>query len=73
MPVTQLLHALAFGPHVEIVEARLPDVHWTRLPQRTLSAFRFRRERRRTRSAKRCFTTCIAVDGSPTCGSLIRR
>src|SRR6266436_5845063 len=37
MHVTQLLYALALGPHVEIVEARLPNVHGTGIPERTLT------------------------------------
>src|SRR5260370_4100623 len=37
MHVTQLLYALALGPHVEIVEARLPNVHRTGIPERTLT------------------------------------
>ena len=79
--IVQLFDSLVFRPKVEIVKARLPDghrfCHW--VPRSLLfckgrvPAGRRRLRLGTTLCANRCFTLCIAVDGVPTCGSLISK
>src|SRR5260370_15413687 len=75
MNIFQLLDFLPLATDYKVVEAALPNVshieascHRRLWPVRSL-----RRNSDNTRCEKRCFSTCITVEGVPRSGSLIGR
>jgi hypothetical protein len=74
MHIPQFLHALLRGPHVEVVEAGLPERRaqngiGNRRGWRASTRFFLGNKAR----AVRCFNTCMTVDGVPTSGSVMSR